>query len=134
MSRGYLLDSGVAQLVAMQDATTLGRLDVSAPVQLPGIVLGELYAGAYWYAYRHQSTKYLDVYDDLRRRFSDALLDCDQFTVHFYGAIYAELRAKGQLIQSNDIWIAALARQHGLTLVTVDGDFGRIAGFDFEQW
>lgn len=101
---------------------------------VPEIVLGELYSGAYWFAYVHNSTKYLDRYDEFRRRYQHALLSCDADTAPFYGAMYAELRSKGQLIQRSLVWIAALARQHGLTLATIDGDFSRLQDFDFERW
>ena len=97
-----------------------------AEVYIPEIVIGELYAGAFWHTYLHQTTKYLDLYDAFRERYSNSLLQCDAVTGHIYGAIYAELKSKGQLIQQNDMWIAALARQHNLTLATLDRDFMRI--------
>jgi len=35
-----------------------------------------------------------------------------------YGRIYRHLAAKGNLIGTNDLWIAATALHHGLPLVT----------------
>lgn len=35
-----------------------------------------------------------------------------------YGRVYRHLRANGELIGSNDLWIAATALAHGLPLVT----------------
>lgn len=134
MNGRYLLDTGVAQRLAMQHAATKRRVANASALAIPRIAVGELYAGAYWYAHLHNSTKYLDLYDDLLRQHRDRLLDIDGVTIHYYAAIYAELRSKGQLIQTNDIWIAALARQHGLTLATIDGDISRIQDFDFERW
>lgn len=133
MAARYLLDTGVANLAASGHQPTLSQLEAAETFHVPDVVLRELYAGAYWYDHVYNSSKYLDRYDVFRREHQQALLACDADTTHYYAAIHAELRAKGQWIQSNDIWIAALARQHGLTLVTVDGDFGRIAGFDFER-
>lgn len=129
-----MLDTGVANLAAAGDAATLRRIEATSVFYVPEIVLGELYSGAYWYAYLHNSTKYLDQYDEFRRRYQRALLPCDADTTQFYGAMYAELRSKGQLIQTNDLWIAALARQHGLTLATIDGDYARLQDFAFELW
>ena len=37
-------------------------------------------------------------------------------------------------MQQNDMWIAALARQHELTLLTQDGDFTRVSSLDYELW
>lgn len=134
MASGYLLDTGVANRAAAGDTGTLRRIEAAAVFFVPEIVLGELYSGAYWFAHVHNSTKYLDRYDEFRRRYHRALLPCDADTAQFYGTMYAELRSKGQLIQTNDLWIAALAREHGLTLATIDGDFSRVQDFDFERW
>jgi len=38
------------------------------------------------------------------------------------------LRKKGRPIPENDVWIAAVARQHGLTLLTRDVHFREIEG------
>ncbi len=59
MSIDYLLDMGVANLVALEDATTLGRITSARMVLVPEIVFGELYFGAYIYAHEYASTKYL---------------------------------------------------------------------------
>jgi len=48
--------------------------------------------------------------------------------------IKSQLRAKGQPIPENDIWIAATAKQPQLTLVTRDGHFQAIEGLVVEQW
>lgn len=44
------------------------------------------------------------------------------------------LREKGQPIPENDIWIAAIAEQHGLTLVTKDAHFDAIDHLKIEKW
>lgn len=50
----------------------------------------------------------------------------DDATTHQYAGLYAELRRKGTLIPTNDIWIAALAIQHGLALFTRDRHFDHV--------
>ena len=44
-------------------------------------------------------------------------------TAVLYGAIHAELAMAGTPIPQNDIWIAAVAREHELPLVTRDAHF-----------
>jgi tRNA(fMet)-specific endonuclease VapC len=51
-----------------------------------------------------------------------------------YGAIHAQLRAAGQMIPTNDIWIAATALLHGATVVTTDPHFRRVAGLSVVDW
>jgi predicted nucleic acid-binding protein len=45
-----------------------------------------------------------------------------------YADIRLQLRPVGQLIGDVDTLIAAIALEHGLTVVTVDGDFARVPG------
>jgi tRNA(fMet)-specific endonuclease VapC len=45
----------------------------------------------------------------------------------------AALSSKNQLIPDNDLWIAALATQHGLMLVTRDSHFQSIPGIVLES-
>jgi len=59
------------------------------------------------------------------------LLDITGETARRYAAITRELRGKGQLIGTNDLWIAASALEHSETLVTRNADeFRRIPGLN----
>ena len=51
-----------------------------------------------------------------------------------YGKIKNQLKEKGQPIPENDIWIAAIAQQYDLTLVTDDLHFDTITGLKIEKW
>lgn len=134
MSSDYLLDTGVANLLALLVASVAARASSAHAIYLPVIAIGELYYGAYLYAHRNQSTKYLDIYDAFLLRMRRSLVRPNAETGQIYGAIRAELTAKSQPIQHNDIWIAALARQFGLTLATRDHDFERVSGLSVEFW
>jgi len=131
----YLLDTAIAGRVAQDDPLTLDKLAQQARrIFVPIIVIGELYFGAYKYASLHQSTKFLDMYDEFLRRYKRRIFVPNVETAQLYGAIVAELTTKGQIIQRNDCWIAALARQRGLTLATVDSDMLRVSGITVEMW
>ena len=57
------------------------------------------------------------------------ILNLTEETTRRYSAITRELRSKGQLIDTNDLWIAASALEHGETLVTRNVDeFRRVPG------
>lgn len=47
-------------------------------------------------------------------------------TTQLYAAIYARLRAAGTPINTNDMWIAALAMEHDKLLLTLDTDFSHV--------
>ena len=52
-----------------------------------------------------------------------------------YGEIRSHLEVRGELIGSNDLWIAAHARSAGLTLVTSnEREFRRVPGLKVENW
>ena len=52
-----------------------------------------------------------------------------------YSVLRADLASRGQIIGSNDLWIAAQATAADLTLVTGnEREFRRIAGLKIENW
>jgi tRNA(fMet)-specific endonuclease VapC len=52
-----------------------------------------------------------------------------------YGVIRAEMEKRGDMIGSNDAWIAAHARALDLTLVTNnEREFKRVSGLKIENW
>ncbi len=50
-----------------------------------------------------------------------------------YAHLRSNLRSLGQLIPDNDLWIAAAALAHDLTLVTRDRHFERVPGLKLNQ-
>jgi len=52
----------------------------------------------------------------------------DEDTAEFYAEIMSRLRKLGKPIPTNDIWIAAIAFQHGLKLFSKDAHFQFIPG------
>lgn len=63
------------------------------------------------------------------------LLPVDAQVALVWGAMARRLRRTGELIGSNDLWIAATSLRHGLPLVTADaGHFGRIEGLEVVRY
>jgi len=50
----------------------------------------------------------------------------DEQSTHHYARLFLQLRKQGTPIPTNDIWIAALAVQHDLVLVSRDAHFDRL--------
>lgn len=58
-------------------------------------------------------------------------LDIDERTALVYGRITRDLRDRGTLIGSNDLWIAATSVRHDIPLVTANAtDFRRVPGLE----
>jgi len=51
-----------------------------------------------------------------------------------YAAIRSELKQVGRPIPANDVWIAALCRQHKLPVLSKDRHFDRVKGLRRVQW
>lgn len=58
----------------------------------------------------------------------------NQECAEFYGAVYAELKAKGRALSQVDMMIAAMARQGGLIVLTTDRDFEALPDIPTENW
>src|SRR5690348_13823751 len=62
------------------------------------------------------------------------ILDYDQSGAIEFGKIKAKLSRAGHLIPDADIQIAAVARVHGLVLLTADAHFSFVSGITCEDW
>ena len=62
------------------------------------------------------------------------LLSPNQYTAQIYGDIRLSLALKGQPIPENDLWIAATARQYGMTVLTSDAHFERIECIELKMF
>jgi tRNA(fMet)-specific endonuclease VapC len=129
MSGRFLLDTNIVIALWANDAPVTHQLGTAGEVFVPIIVLGELYYGARKSAW---SAKNIARIDDFAAR--SGILLCDLTTAQQYGEIKNALRAKGRPIPENDLWIAALALQYGLTLATRDEHFNSIDGLAIVKW
>jgi tRNA(fMet)-specific endonuclease VapC len=58
----------------------------------------------------------------------------DRATANLYAAILHDLRKLGRPIPETDLWIAALARQHSLEVVSRDPHFDHVEGICRIGW
>jgi len=98
-------------------------------VYLPWVVLGELHFGAQRAQRRLEQLAY--IHDLLKYA---VVLFADQDTTEVYGQVKAELARLGKPIPDNDLWIAAVARQHDLPLATRDAHFEQVPGLKTVAW
>ena len=63
-----------------------------------------------------------------------AILPITSKVAEQFARIFANLRRKGRPIDTNDIWIAAIARVHNLIVVTNDEHFQYVEGLQVEDW
>lgn len=96
---------------------------------LPVIALGEYLSGVYRSNRRDRLEAWLrQVIHGVR------LAEVDASTAETYAQIKARLLELGRPIPTNDVWIAALAIQHGLPVLSRDTDFDAIDGVTRIGW
>ena len=129
MSGDVLLDTNIIiALMEKEPAAQQGLLSVQRYF-VPSVVLGELYFGALRSARREENLARVD-----RFAATHDVLVFDAESARNYGAIRDDLRRKGRPIPDNDIWVAAIARQHNLTLITRDTHFQEVEGLSIGGW
>ena len=129
MSGRFLLDTNIVIAIFAKEAKVQAYLLDATEVFVPAIVLGELYYGAYKSS---RVTENIAKIEEFGAR--NAVVISDTATARAYGQIKNGLRAKGRPIPENDIWIAAIAMQYNLALVTRDVHFGEVDGLVTETW
>src|SRR5580692_9518155 len=90
-------------------------------VALPVITLGEYRYGIRQSRNRAKYERWLAGLMESCR-----VLDVDEDTSEHYADVRAELKRTGHPIPGNDVWIAALARQHALPILSRDRHFDSV--------
>jgi tRNA(fMet)-specific endonuclease VapC len=133
MDPRYLLDTNICIYIRQKrPEEVLRRFRKLRPGEaaLSVITYGELLYGA---AKSAHQTEALEKLRELVRLLPALALP--ESAVETYGAMRAELEAKGEMIGNNDLWIAAHALADGLTLVTNnEKEFRRVRGLKVQNW
>jgi tRNA(fMet)-specific endonuclease VapC len=124
-----LLDTNVVVAFFRGEETARARIAATMALYLPWIALGELHYGAL--RAQRQDEQLASIRDFLA---TAIVLFPDQDTTAHYAQIKAALAQAGRPIPDNDIWIAALSRQHDLPLATRDAHFEAIPRLTLLSW
>ena len=133
MELRYLLDTNIVIYIRKKHPEdVLRRFSKLAPGEagISVIAYGELIYGATKSSQRQVALERL-------RELTEALpaVPLPEKAAETYGAIRAELAGRGEMIGSNDLWIAAHALASGLTLVTNnEKEFKRVRGLKVQNW
>jgi tRNA(fMet)-specific endonuclease VapC len=101
----------------------------AAQVAIPVTVLGEYRYGI------SQSRNHIHYEQWLAEYLpSFRILEVDERTTISYSSVRGELKKAGTPIPSNDVWIAALCRQHSLPLLSRDRHFDAVSGITRFDW
>jgi predicted nucleic acid-binding protein len=124
-----IIDTNGLSAMADGDPGLAAVLHNPSELAIPVIVLGEYRYGIAISRLRTRYEKWL----------RGLVLDCrilavDDRTASEYAVIRGEQRKSGRPIPTNDCWIAALARQHSLPILSRDAHFDLVSGIRRISW
>ena len=124
-----IVDTNALSAAADADPAVLALLARAEQMAIPVIVLGEYRYGI------AQSRKRASYESWLTGLLRDCLvLDVNEPTTQHYAQIVLELKRLGKPMPTNDLWIAALCRQHSLPLLSRDRHFDLVPGTKRIDW
>jgi tRNA(fMet)-specific endonuclease VapC len=119
------------ELMNERDSLAARKLASVSPceIHLCAVVIAELFHGAYKCGHEKNL--------NLVRAFSTSFesLPFDDLAAETYGHLRTALEKRGKLIYPNDLLIASIALEHGVTLITHNTDeFKRVPDLTLEDW
>ena len=129
MNGKCLLDTNIVIALFANDSALVNEIAKTQDIFIPAIVVGELFYGANKSGRPQENSQRIDEFVS-----DNVILHCDAKTARLYGEIKSKLQKKGLPIPENDIWIAAIAVQHNLTLISRDKHFKEVDGLSLKKW
>lgn len=120
-----LIDTNIYSLAMKGESTVVDTLRQIDVIGVSTISIGELYSGFTNGSREAENKAELAFFLDSPRVVVHGI---DVETAEFYALILNNLKKAGTPIPTNDIWIAAVAVQHGYKLFTKDKHFNAVQG------
>ena len=124
-----ILDTNAISAMAEGDTALEEVLPDVRSQFIPVICLGEYRSGIIRSRARRELDRWLGLLAGSRR-----ILPIDLGTTPFYAEIVVDLRGRGCMIPMNDVWIAALAQQHELPVLSRDTHLDQVKNLRRVSW
>ena len=118
------LDTSAYSNFGRGESRVVEYVDRAEWVGVPSIVIGELRAG---FLIGRRTDENIEELEEFLSHSTVEIVPVDQYVAQIYGEIFADLRASGRPLPTNDIWIAASAARAGATVLTFDAHFREVA-------
>ncbi|WP_445631002.1 type II toxin-antitoxin system VapC family toxin [Nostoc sp. DSM 114167] len=129
MSGRYLLDTNIIIALFANDIEVNNQLVNAEEIFIPSVAIGELFYGAIKSGRSQGNLKRIEEF--IAR---NTVIGCDVETARKYGEVKNKLHLKGRPLPENDIWIASVAIQYHLILVTRDAHFQEVENLQTVAW
>lgn len=120
-----LIDTNIYCYAMRGDAEIIKALQQVSDIGITAISIGELLSGFKAGNKEKTNRQELNQFLDSPRV---TLYSINEETAEYYCLILDQLKKNGTPIPTNDIWIAAVAFQHGMPIYTKDQHFNKING------
>jgi tRNA(fMet)-specific endonuclease VapC len=124
-----IVDTNALSALADGDSAAVAEFEQAGRVAVPVVVLGEYRFGIAQLRTRSEYEAWL-----LELLLSATVLDVTDDTTIHYAEVRLELKRNGTPIPSNDVWIAALARQHGFPILSRNKHFDAVGRIRRIHW
>ena len=134
MQTQYLLDTNICiYIIKHQPEIVRQHFEKHLPnrnILISVITLGELRFGAEKSQHKEKALKVIDELTSMIQ-----VVELSENVAEHYAQIRQDLSAKGKIIGSNDLWLAAHARANDWVMVTNnEKEFVRVDGLRVENW
>lgn len=124
-----ILDTNALSAIAEGEREAAKQFARAGRVAIPAIVLGEYRFGI---AHSRHQREYERWVEEMVCVCS--VLEVSEETAIWYAELRGQLKEAGTPIPSNDVWIAALCRQHTLSILSRDRHFDLVKGLRRLDW
>ncbi|MSO21338.1 MAG: type II toxin-antitoxin system VapC family toxin [Acidobacteria bacterium] len=126
---GLVLDTNAVSAIADAETSIAKFFKHEGDICIPVVVMGEYRFGI------SQSRRKADCERWLEAMISSCrILDITDETASWYARLRLQQKTSGKPIPSNDLWIAALCRQHSLPILSRDRHFDVVTGLTRITW
>jgi tRNA(fMet)-specific endonuclease VapC len=124
-----LLDTNALSALAARDEALLKTLESAPRICVSIISAGEYVYGLTQSRHRNELAEWLEAF--LLRA---ELLHISRKTLPHYAEVRRQLKENGTPIPANDCWIASIAKEHRLPVVSRDKHFASVKGLRRILW
>lgn len=132
----FLLDTNHWSHLQRRHPGILARLALlpeGATLFMPVVAQAELLAGVEVMNDGKRKQELRQLYEQTVRDAAE-VLPIDSRVAERFAVVFAQLRRDGRPIETNDIWVSAIALAHDLTVVSSDTHFRFVQGLRVEDW
>ncbi len=119
------LDTNIYSALKNGIQSVIELLENADEINIPAIVLGELYSGFYLGNRLKKNINELNEFLNLPGVYT---INIDKSISERYGVLIKILKENGTPIPTNDVWIAATTLEKGAKLASFDSHFQKIPG------